>query len=133
MRKMAKIAIGTALLCGGTIAAAAPAAAQVSFGVGIGAPAVRAPAPYTCYDYNGRPYYSYDPYTCQYQPYAYAAPAPQSYFGMTWNGRRDYDDRDREFDRDRRGDRRDFDRDDRGRGRESDEGRRGGDREHDHD
>src|SRR5438105_13016698 len=108
MRMMAKLGLGTAVIMGAAIGVAAPAAAQISFGFGFSAPVVRAaPAPFTCYDGYGNPYYSYDPYACEYAPYtapAYAPPVvePYYYYGGTWGGYRDYGRyRDREFRRDR--------------------------------
>lgn len=124
MRNITKLGIGAAMICGGVIATAAPAAAQISFGIGVG-PAYRPypvrPAYPSCYDAYGNYLYSY-PYCAAYAPPAYVPPVVQPYY--RWD--RDWDWRRREawehrFDRDRDWDRdgdRDRDRDFARRGRE---------------
>lgn len=108
MKNISKLALGTVMLCGVAIAATAPAAAQVSFGVrvGPGYPAY-APVP-ACYDAYGNYVYSY-PYCTAYGAPAVVAPSIQFGFGV-----RDRDDHH-------------FDRDDHGRGDRGHE-MRGGDR-----
>src|SRR5205823_5003301 len=90
MRNLTKLAIGAVLACGAAIATAAPAAAQVSFGIGVGAPVVPvAPAypAYSCYDPYGNYVYSY-PYCTAYSYPApvytapYTAPIVEPYFGI---------------------------------------------------
>jgi uncharacterized membrane protein len=86
MRNITKLAIGAVLACGAAIATAAPAAAQVSFGIGVGAPVVPvAPAypAYSCYDAYGNYVYSY-PYCTAYSYPApvYGGPIVEPYFGV---------------------------------------------------
>jgi hypothetical protein len=99
MRTIVKLAVGAVMACGAAVAVAAPAAAQVSFGFGVGGPPVVAPAypAYSCYDAYGNYVYSY-PYCTA---YSYAAPVygpsvVEPYFGIGigggWGyGHRDFD------------------------------------------
>ena len=86
MRNVTKLAVGAVLACGAAIATAGPAAAQVSFGIGIGAPAYPVYPAYSCYDAYGNYLYSY-PYCTAYAAPVYPAPvyAPpvvEPYFGI---------------------------------------------------
>ncbi|HEX5280581.1 MAG TPA: hypothetical protein VFW28_10935 [Micropepsaceae bacterium] len=87
MRTIAKLAIGAAMACGAAVAATAPAAAQVSFGIGVG-PAYPYAAPvapaYSCYDAYGNYLYSY-PYCTAYPAYV-APPVVAPYFGIGIGG-----------------------------------------------
>jgi hypothetical protein len=94
MKNITKFALGTVMLCGVAVAATAPAAAQVSFGIGVnpGYPAYAS----SCYDAYGNYLYSY-PYCTAYGAPAIIAPSLQFGFG----DRHDRDDH--HFDRGDRG------------------------------
>src|SRR5437763_9920255 len=93
MRTIAKLAASAVIACGAALASTAPAAAQVSFGVGIGAPVAPVypayPAYSSCYDGYGNYVYSY-PYCTEYAAPVYpvypapvyAAPVIEPYFGI---------------------------------------------------
>jgi hypothetical protein len=76
MKKFTKITLGALLAAGATLGATAAAQAQVSFGIGIGAPG-----------YYGSPAYSYscDPYSRWYDPYRCDTYAPR-YYGQSYYG-----------------------------------------------
>ena len=115
MRNITKFGVSAVMACGAAISTVAPAAAQVSFGIGVGPgyPAYSAPAYPSCYDAYGNYVYSY-PYCTAYA----SPPVVQPYYGWDrdrdWWRHRDFDlrrDRDREVamrDRERR-EHRDFD------------------------
>src|SRR5579872_7374378 len=73
MKMIAKLAIGAMMAGGVAVAAAAPAAAQVEFGLGVGPVAPVAPAYPSCYDVYGNYIYSY-PYCTAYGNPGYVEP-----------------------------------------------------------
>ena len=61
MKRIAKLALGALLMAGTAFAVAAPASAQVSFGIGMGGPGYYGPPRYAvCNPYSRY----YDPYYC---------------------------------------------------------------------
>ena len=84
MKRFSKFAIGAALLAGAATIAAAPASAQVRFGIGVAPYAAPAPVcdPYSRF---------YDPYYCG-APYYGPAYAPVLSFGFGGRGGWDRDD-----------------------------------------
>jgi hypothetical protein len=93
MKTIAKLATGAILACGLTAAATAPAAAAVRFNIGIGAPVVAAPSPYSCYDAYGN--YAYSTPYCTAYTAPYVAPQVQFTFGDRDRDRGAFHDRDR--------------------------------------
>jgi len=81
MTKLAKIALGAALMAGAATLAAPPAAAHVSVGIGFGVPGYGYAPGY----YYGPPRYRYarycDPYSPYYDPYYCGDPYYDSYYG----------------------------------------------------
>lgn len=92
MKRLGKITLG-ALMLAGTAAVAAPASAQVHFGIGI-APRYYGPPPRAACDPYSRWYdpYRCDPYYYGYRPsYGYSyGPAIGFGFGGTWGGHRHF-------------------------------------------
>ena len=91
MRTIWKMAIGGVMAAGAAVAVAAPAAAQVSFGIGVGPayPAYPSYPAYSCYDAYGNYVYSYPYCTAYYAPApVYAPPVVEPYlslgFGTGW-------------------------------------------------
>lgn len=104
MRSITKLGITAAMICGAAIATAAPAAAQINFGIGIGPtyrPYAARPAFASCYDVYGNYVYSY-PYCTAYAPPTYVPPAVQPYYGWDrdWAWRRHEEWEHRNHDRD---------------------------------
>jgi hypothetical protein len=81
MNSITKFALGAAVICGVAAATTAPAAAQVSFGLGIGAPVAPVEPVYAyCYDAYGNYIYSY-PYCAAYD----YGPIIEPYVGLGFN------------------------------------------------